>query len=96
MAIRKGQLTIFRCAWCDNVMVDGRSDKQTCSDACRKRWSRWKKKIDRIEAQCVKNLEMLNDYLQHFATREKAAQTTKRIEISAKRLLVENHVQDVQ
>jgi hypothetical protein len=96
MAIRKGQLTIFRCAWCDKVMVDGRSDKKFDSPLCRKRFSRWKQKIDKIDKQCKANLEVLNDYLNHFATREKAAKVTKGIELAAKRLLIENHVQDVQ
>jgi len=95
MTIRKGQLTIFRCAWCDNIMVDGRADKKCCSATCRKRWSRWKSKVARLEKQCLANLELLNDYLQHFATRESAARSTKNIEIAAKRLLVENHVQEV-
>lgn len=95
MVIRKGQLTIFRCAWCDNIMVDGRADKKCCSATCRKRWSRWKKKIDRLEMQCQNNLDLLNDYLQHFATRERAARATKNIEIYAKRLLIANHVQEV-
>jgi len=95
MAIRKGQLTIFRCAWCDSVMVDGRIDKKCCSATCRKRWSRWRKKIEALDRQCKKNLELLNDYLNHFATREKAARVVKDIEVSAKRLLVENHVQEV-
>jgi len=95
MVIRKGQLIIFRCAWCDNVMVDGRVDKKCCSTVCRKRWSRWRKKIEAIEKRCQASLEELNDYLNHFATREKAARVVKDIEISAKRVLVENHVQEV-
>jgi len=95
MVIRKGQLTVFRCAWCDNVMVDGRSDKKCCSAICRKRWSRWRAKIQRIDKQCKANLELLNDYLNHFATRDAAARVTKDIEIAAKRLLIENHVQEI-
>lgn len=95
MTIRKGQLTIFRCAWCDNVMVDGRADKKCCSATCRKRWSRWKAKIIRLEKKCNENLELLNEYLNHFATRERAARVVKNIELSAKRLLIENHVQEV-
>lgn len=95
MTIRKGQLTIFRCAWCDSLMVDGRADKKCCSANCRKRWSRWKAKIARIESQCKANLELLNDYLNHFATRDKAARVVKDIELAAKRLLIENHVQEV-
>jgi len=96
VVIRKGQLTIFRCAWCDSVMVDGRSDKKYCSFACRKRWSRWKQKVDKLEKQCMANFELLNDYLYHFATRERAARAVKNIEIAAKRLLIENHIQEVE
>jgi hypothetical protein len=96
MGIRKGQLTIFRCAWCDNVMVDGRVDKKCCGATCRKRWSRWKQKISRLDKQCKENLALLNDYLNHYATREQAARVVKDIELTAKRLLIEAHVQEVQ
>jgi len=77
-------------------MVDGRVDKKCCSPTCRKRWSRWKQKIERIDRQCKANLELLNGYLSHYATRERAARVTKDIELAAKRLLIENHVQGVE
>jgi hypothetical protein len=95
MAILKGQLTIFRCAWCDQVMVDGRIDKKCCSPVCRKRWSRWKQKVDKLEVRAAQALSLLDDYLKHYATRDRAAQAVKRIETQAKRALVENHVQAV-
>jgi len=96
MAIRKGQLTIFRCAWCDKVMVDGRADKKFDTPTCRKRYSRWKQKVDKLERDCLKNFEILNDYLNHFATRDKAATVVKNLELAAKRLLIENDVQNVK
>lgn len=96
MPILKQQLTIYRCAWCDQLMVDGRVDKKFDRPLCRKRFSRWKQKVDRIEKQCNDNLALLNDYLNHVVTREKAAQVTKGIELKAKRLLIENHVQEVK
>jgi len=76
-------------------MVDGRADKKLCSPTCRKRWSRWKGKIARLEMQCQKNLDNLSEYLTHFATRESAAQAVRDIRTRVTRVMVENDIKSV-
>jgi len=95
MSIHKGQLTIFRCAFCGVAMLDGRKDKKTCSPKCRKRLSRWKKRLIWLEAQAMQNLQELEAYLTFYDARENAARAIKNVEIKAKRVLVENRVQEV-
>jgi predicted nucleic acid-binding Zn ribbon protein len=48
MARNKDQATIFKCHACGNPLPDGRRDKKTCSQRCRKRLSR---KVAKVRAQ---------------------------------------------
>jgi predicted nucleic acid-binding Zn ribbon protein len=61
MSRNKAQLTLSKCRACGKALSDGRHDRLTCNDACRKRLSRRRAKL-RAQSKIVrKALNMLVD-----------------------------------
>jgi len=96
MAINRGQLTIFRCAFCGELMTDGRKDKKTCSVKCRMRLSRWRSKVYRLEDNAHKAIDLLEQYLKFYDALPIATGALTAIQDRAKAALQNNRIQAVK
>jgi len=96
MSVVKDQLTIYRCCFCQKLMVDGRSDKKTCSPACRLKLHRWKKKIDILEVRAHEAIDELTEYLKFYDAVPRAISSIKSIKTRADASLKQADIQGVK
>lgn len=66
------QLTVYRCAVCDDFIPHGRCDKVYCSNKCKQLSYRWRSKLPRYLSQSKKKLSDAAAYIQYPVTRDLA------------------------
>lgn len=96
MTIKPMQLTVFRCAMCGKALVDGRRDKKTCSDICRKRLSRHRHRIIRLAQRAIDSMNELTQYLPSAECVTLTQQQIARIKREAELVARIARVQDVR
>ena len=95
MAIAKSQVTIFRCCFCQQLMTDGRSDKKTCSTACRVKLHRWKKRIDDLEVKADSIITEFQEYLKFYDAVPRAVKALETIKTKSDAVLRQANIQGV-
>lgn len=95
MTVLSGQLTVFRCAFCGEHMLQGRSDKKTCSAKCRNRLFRWRKRLDIHMKHIEYELGEIASYLAYPEARPKAAQLMVKIQDSISETFAKNNIKKV-
>jgi Lhr-like helicase len=66
------QLTIFKCKHCGLAIPSGRSDKSYCSNSCKQKNYRWRRKMERYASDMKRAASNLAAYLEYPDTRSDA------------------------
>lgn len=69
--------TLHRCSWCGNFFP-GREDASTCSDSCRAKKWRWRKRLTKLNGQITALLAEVGNYLEFEESRPAAIECYER------------------
>lgn len=90
------QLTVYRCAVCDDFIPNGRCDKIYCSDKCKMVAYRWRTKLPRYLSQAKQKLADASAYIQYPETRDLAIGELKDIKKFIDELFAQYNVRSVK
>jgi hypothetical protein len=88
MRIGDPAINVKRCAMCGKLIPDKRSGAKTCSDTCRKRYSRRKDKVRECYDQAKSAIDFMSKYANHDDLRDLLSMYTTMLQEQLSKLAV--------